>query len=92
MTVKEALKTMQEGTNMLPSLVVAQRVLMQEIVNPAKLPTWKRSRNLYEEPCIGSAFEKTGRRFTALYMGGYFIDLDDLYDKLPKEDQLEDEE
>ena len=88
MTVKEALKTMQEGTNMLPSLVVAQRVLMQEIVNPAKLPTWKRSRNHYEEPCIGSAFEKTGRRFTALYMGGYFIDLDDLFDKLPKEQNL----
>ena len=51
------------------------------------MPTWKRSRNNYEDPCIGSAFEKTGRRYTALYMGGYFIDLDDLFNKLPKEEE-----
>lgn len=50
------------------------------------MPTWKRSRNNYEVPCICSVFEKTGRRNTALYMGGYFIDLDDLFNKLPKEE------
>ena len=52
------------------------------------MPTWKMSRNNYEDPCIGSAFEKTGRRYTALYMGGYFIDLDDLFNKLPKEQDI----
>ena len=65
--------------------------MLKEVVNPAQLPTWRKASNHYEEPCIGSAFEKTGRRYTALYMGDFYIDLDELYDKLPKAAYKEDE-
>ena len=65
--------------------------VIKEVVNPAQLPTWRKASNHYEEPCIGSAFEKTGRRYTALYMGDFYIDLDELYDKLPKAAYKEDE-
>ena len=84
--LKSLLNRPKKSDNWKPSEEQKQQMLKKS------MPTWKRSRNNYEDPCIGSAFEKTGRRYTALYMGGYFIDLYDLYDKLPKEDQLEDEE
>ena len=88
MTREEALMTLNEEAQRFPVIQEAMRVLIEETAKPAVVPTWHKARNHYEEPCIGSAFEKTGRRYTALYMGGYFIDLDDLFDKLPKEQNL----
>lgn len=90
MTIPDIIKALEECEQLLLTIQEALRRLATEASSPSTTtrPAWRNSRNHYEEPCIGSAFEKTGRRFTALYMGGYFIDLDELYDKLPKEDAV----
>ena len=90
MTIQDAIEALEKWEQLFPIILEAHHRLATEAISlsTTTLPAWRKSRNHYEEPCIGSAFEKTGRRFTALYMGGYFIDLDELYDKLPKEDAV----
>ena len=88
MTIPNVIEALEECEQLLATIQEALRRLATEAISP---PAWRKSSNHYEEPCIGSAFEKTGRRFSALYMGGYFIDLDELYNKLPKEDKVSDE-
>lgn len=92
MITKRYIQEMEEAIKLSLSLIEVLHKAKKEVVNPAQLPTWRKASNHYEEPCIGSAFEKTGRRYTALYMGDFYIDLDDLYDKLPKAAYKEGEE
>ena len=84
MITKKYMQAIEEAISLSLSLRDVLLKVKEEVVNPAQLPTWRKASNYYEEPCIGSAFEKTGRRYTALYMGDFYIDLDELYDKLPK--------
>lgn len=91
MITRREMQTLEEMITLSLSLREVLLKVIKEVVNPAQLPTWRKASNHYEEPCIGSAFEKTGRRYTALYMGDFHIDLDELYDKLPKEAYKEDE-
>lgn len=87
MTRDEAIKTLEKAALLLPMIQEAQSVLMAETVKPTALPNWKKGHLTYEEPCLGSAFERSGRRYIALYMGRYYIDIDELYELLPKEEQ-----
>ena len=86
MITRREMQTLEEMITLSLSLREVLLKVIKEADSPGQMPCWRKAHNNYEDPCIGSAFEKTGRRYTALYMGGYFIDLDDLFNKLPKED------
>ena len=52
------------------------------------LPKWKEAKNCGKRECfVGSAFEATGRRYLVLYCYGYGISIEQLFEKLPKEDK-----
>lgn len=52
------------------------------------LPKWKEAKNCGKRECfVGSAFEATGRRYIVLYCYGYGISIEQLFEKLPKEDK-----
>lgn len=52
------------------------------------LPKWKEVKNCGKRECfVGSAFEATGRRYLVLYCYGYGISIEQLFEKLPKEDK-----
>lgn len=52
------------------------------------LPKWKEAKTCGKRECfVGSSFEATGRRYPVLFCYGYGISIEQLFEKLPKEDK-----
>lgn len=52
------------------------------------LPKWKEAKTCGKGECfVGSSFEATGRRYPVLFCYGYCIRIEQLFEKLPKEDK-----